>query len=195
MKNRTLKLISKPFLLVIFITITLTSCGDSSNNQPATAEGFKVIENELKDKFGNDAYYTDLKVLYIKGIGNTVSTTVTDAPESLKMGEWDLSQNNWTQRSEVTIEIPQGTKASDYMFQLNDDINLYKLGGLVETSISKLTTDKNIENPILSIAFIKFPKNGDLSEARYVVRLEPKNGGTSFTFYYTLNGKLIEMDY
>ena len=111
------------------------------------------------------------------------------------MGEWDLSQNNWTQRSEVTIEIPQDTKAADFMFQLDDKINLYKLGGLVEASTSKLITEKNIDNPILSIAFIKFPKNGDMSKAQYAVKLEPENGGTSFTFYYTIKGDFIEMDY
>ena len=45
------------------------------------------------------------------------------------------------------------------------------------------------------MAFIKFPKNGDISKTEYTVRLEPKNGGTSFTFRYDLQGNFIEMDY
>lgn len=196
--TNALKLINimrKIKIIVALSIFALMSCGGGSSNQPATAEGFEAIENEIKSKFGENAYYTDLKVLYIKDIGNTISTTVTEAPETLKMGQWDLAQNNWTQRSEVTLEVPEGTKAADFMFQLNDKINLTKLGELVEKSITELKAKKNIENPILSIAFVKFPKNGDVSKAEYAVRLEPENGGTSFSFYYTLNGELIKMDY
>lgn len=195
MKNKTPKLPKVAFLFIMLVSIKLVSCSDLTSNQPANAEGFTVIENELKNKFGDNAYYTNLKILYIKGVGNTISTTVTQEPESLKMGEWDLSQDTWTQRSEVTLEVPEGTKAADFMFQLNNKVNLTKLGGLVEESITKLTTEKNIDNPILSMAFVKFPKNGDISKAEYAVRLEPENGGTSFTYYYTLNGELIKMDY
>ncbi|WP_299336675.1 hypothetical protein [uncultured Psychroserpens sp.] len=195
MKNKTPKLPNVAFLFIMLVSIKLVSCSDSTSNQPANAEGFTVMENELKNKFGDNAYYTDLKILYIKGLGNTISTTVTQEPESLKMGEWDLSQDTWTQRSEVTLEVPEGTKAADFMFQLSNKVKLTKLGGLVEESITKLTTEKNIDNPILSMAFVKFPKNGDISKTEYAVRLEPENGGTSFTYYYTLNGELIKMDY
>jgi len=180
---------------VVAAVITLMSCGGSISKQPANSEGFGAIEKEIKSKFGEDAYFTGLTILYIEGIGNTVNTTVTDDPESLKMGQWSLSQGTWTEQSEITLEVPEGTKATDFMFQLNESINLSKLGGLVEKSMEELTAKKNIENPILSVAFVKFPKNGDVSKTEYTVRLEPENGGTSFTFIYKLNGELIEMDY
>ena len=45
------------------------------------------------------------------------------------------------------------------------------------------------------MAHIYFPKNGDVSKAEYYVKLEPENGGTTFTFSYTLDGELIKMDY
>lgn len=190
-------LISTSLKLVIVTSclFILYSCGSGTSHQEATAEGFKVIEQELKSKFGDNAFYTDLKILYIKGMGNSISTTVTENPESLKMGEWDLTKNSWTQRSEITLEVPEGTKAADYMFQLNDNINLSQLGALVEVSKSQLASEKNIDNPVLSLAFVKFPKNGDLSKTEYAVRLEPETGGTSFSFYYTLDGELIKMDY
>ena len=175
--------------------ITLASCGGGTSKQPANAEGFGAIEKEIKSEFGDNAYYTDLKVLYIKGIGNTISTTVTDAPESLKMGQWDLAQGTWTQRSEISLEVSEGSKAADFMFQLNEKINLTKLGELVEKSSKQLTAEKNIQNPTLSTAFIKFPKNGDISKTEYAISLNPENGGTTFSFYYTLNGDLIKMDY
>ncbi len=183
------------FTLVIAVIATLVSCGGGTSKQSANAEGFKVIEKDIKSKFGDNAYYTDLKILYIKGIGNTISTTVTDDPESLKMGKWNLVQDNWKQDSEISLEVPEGNKAADFMFQLNEKINLAKLGELTEKAKKQLTTEKNIEDPTLSIAFIKFPKNGDVSKIEYAISLKPENGGTTFSFYYTLNGDFIKMDY
>lgn len=181
--------------LLLFSMIILTSCGGNSSNQEATAAGFSEIENQIKEKFGKDAYYTDLSVLFIEGIGNSISVTVTESPESLKMGQWDLSQNTWTQRSEVTLEVPENSQAKDFMFQLDDEINLTKLGGLIEQSIQKLKEEKDISNPKLSIASINFPDNGDLFKANYSINLKPENGGTTFSFYYKLNGELEKMDY
>lgn len=181
-------------MLVIAIT-ALMSCGGNLENQPATVAGFSAIEKELKSEFGNDAYYTDLTIIYNKSIGNIIGVTVTDNPESLKMGQWNLTQDIWKQNSEITLEVPNGSKASDFMFQLNEKINLSKLGELVEKSSIQLTTEKNIENPLLYMAFVKFPKNGDISKTEYLVMLKPETGGTTFTFSYKLNGDLIKMDY
>ena len=182
------------FIAIVTLS-SLMSCGGGTNKQPVNAKDFEAIEKEIKSEFGDDAYYTELKILYIKGIGITVSTTVTDDPESLKMGQWDFAQSSWSQRSEVSLEVPNGTKAADFMFQLNENINLSKLGELVEQSKKQLTAEKNLENPILSNAFIKFPKNGDISKTEYAISLKPENGGTTFSFYYKLNGELIKMDY
>ncbi len=66
---------------------------------------------------------------------------------------------------------------------------------LVETSIKTLQNEKQIEAPSLQMATIKFTKNGDLVKTEYLVMLQPKNGGTTFTFSYKLNGDLIKMDY
>lgn len=182
-------------VLLLFSIFILSSCGGNSSNQEATAAGFSEIENQIKEKFGKDAYYTDLSVLFIEGIGNSISVTVTDSPESLKMGQWDLSQNTWTQRSEVTLEIPENSQAKDFMFQLNETINLKKLGELVEKSKSTLFKQKKIDDSKLHIASIQFPDNGDLSKANYSINLKPENGGTTFSFSYTLAGELINMDY
>ena len=179
----------------IVALLTLISCGNSSNNQPADAKGFSKIEKELKNKFGNEAHYTDLSIIYNQAIGNIIGVTVTDAPESLTMGQWNQTQGNWVQNSEIILEVPAGTSASDYMFQLGDVFSVEKLGGLVEESAQKLKDDKNIENPTLSIASINFPDNGDASRAEYTVHLTPENGGTTFSFYYKTSGEFIKMDY
>ncbi|MEE3999196.1 hypothetical protein V1T75_02510 [Tenacibaculum sp. FZY0031] len=183
------------FIVIIAVFTLLVSCGNSTSKQVANKEGFAAIEKEVKSEFGNNAYYTDVTITYNKSIGNIIGVTVTSAPESLKMGQWNHMQDNWKQNSEISLEVPQGSKAADFMFQLNNKINLSKLGELVEKSSTQLTAEKSIENPVLNMAYIKFPKNGDVTKTEYVVMLNPENGGTTFTFRYKLNGDFIEMDY
>lgn len=185
----------KTTTFLLLLTLCLMSCSGGASKQEATASGFAEIENEIKSKFGNDAYFTDLSITYNESIGNIISVTVTENPSSLQMEEWSNTQDNWTQSSNVSIEIPEGTKASDFMFKLNETINLKKLGSLVEKSKSQLTKEKNIESPRLHIASIKYPDNGDVTKAQYIVMLQPKNGGTTFSFYYTLSKELINLDY
>jgi len=181
--------------LIGFVIALLISCGRSAGKQEANAIGFKAIEGILKSKFGDKAHYTDLTITYNETIGNIVGVTVTDAPESLKMGQWTLSQGNWVQTSDITLEVPQGTKAADFMFQLGNAINLGQLGALVEKSKEQLTAEKDIEDPSLHMALIKMPKNGNRDKTEYTVMLKPENGGTTFTFNYDLDGALIKMDY
>ncbi|MFK7781712.1 hypothetical protein [Psychroserpens sp.] len=189
-----MKLTYLKLFLTLIVIILFSSCGSQTSHQEANADGFAIIENELKSKFGDTAYYTDLAIIYDESLGNSISVTVTASPESLTMGQWNLSQDSWQQNSEITLEVPQGTKASDFMFQLNDKISLSKLGELVEKSIEQLKAEKNLSNPKLSIAHVKFPKNGDISITEYAINLKPENGGTTFSFYYKLNGELIKMD-
>lgn len=196
MKNKTTNLNKLAvFFAVVVIMKLLSSCSESISSQPATAKGFAVIEEALKTKFGADAYYTDFTITYNKSIGNIVGVTVTEAPETLKMGQWNLTQDTWQQNSDITIEVPEGTQAKDYMFQLGDAISLSKLGALIEQSVKKLKDKKNLNNPTLSVAGLNFPDNGDISKAQYMINLKPQNGGTTFRFYYTLAGDLIDMNY
>jgi hypothetical protein len=195
MNNKSPKLNRLGYLFALLVIFKIVSCSGSTNNQPATVEGFKAIESELKDKFGQYAYYTDLTITRNESIGNIISITVTQAPESLKMGQWNLTQNTWKQNSDITIEVPEGTQAADYMFQLGEVISLSKLGGLVEQSIQKLKDEKDLKNPTLSMASLNFPDNGDINKAEYLINIKPENDDTTFRFYYKLNGDLIKKNY
>lgn len=181
--------------LAVIVTVILMSCGGDSAKQPATADGFSEIEKGIKSEFGESAYFTDISIVYNKSIGNIVGVTATKDPSSLIMGQWNQTQGIWKQNQEISIEVPKGSKAADFMYQLDENINLSKLGELTEKSSKQLTAEKNIENPTLSMAYVKFPKNGDVSKTEYTVMLKPENGGTTFTFRYALNGELIKMDY
>ena len=180
--------------VIVALTSILISCGN--NGEHATnAKGFSEIEKEIKEKFGDDAFFTDIVIVYDKSIGNMINVTVTTDPESLKMEQWIQSQGTWQQKADIKIEIPSGTNAADFMYQLDDKINLATLGELVEKSKKDLKAEKDLENPTLSTASILFPKNGDLSKTEYAINLQPENGGTTFRFYYNLKGNLRTMNY
>jgi len=185
----------KRIAITAILTATLYACGGGASDQPHNAEGFGKIETELKDKFGNDAYYTNIYISHDDRIGNMISVTVTEDPESMKMEQWNLEQNTWTQSSEISLEVSEGSKASDFMYQLNDKANLSIFGELVEKAKTHLTNEKDIENPALDTAMLKYPSDGDIEDFDYSINLKPENGGTTFRFSYDLNGELIKMDY
>lgn len=183
------------FVVLALAVVSLMSCGGSGGTETHNAKGFGELESNLKSEFGADASYTDLTVMYVDGIGTSMNVTVTDDPASLQMGEWNNALGSWEQTSEITLEISEGSQASDFMFQLGDKISLTKLGELTEKAIAKLKADKGLENPVLSLATVRYPDNGDINEADYLITLEPENGGTSFSFFYTLDGEFVEMNY
>ena len=182
-------------ILTSIFWLSITSCGGSAGNQPATAAGFSDIEQEIISKFGEDAYFTDISLTYDKSVGNIIGVTVTEDPETLRMEQWNQMKGYWKQNSEISLEVPKESKAKDFMYQLGREISMSVLGGLVEEAKAKLKTERNQQNSTLKEAFILFPDNGEISRTKYSINLQPKNGGTKFNFLYDLNGKLIKMDY
>lgn len=180
--------------IIIIVIITATSL-ISCKNLTTDAKQFVAIEKELKNKFGENAYYTNLTITYNKSIGGIIEATVTEVPESLKIVQWNLKHGAWKQISEILLETHENTKATDFMFQLNEKINLSTMGKLVEKSSKQLKERKNIDNPTLHMASVKFPKDGDIPKTEYIVMLKPEKGETTFTFSYKLNGELIKMNY
>ena len=79
--------------MFVNLIIVLISCEHGISKQPTTAIGFSAIETALKKQFNKNAYYTDLTISYNQAIGNIITTTVTQDPALLSMGEWNMSQN------------------------------------------------------------------------------------------------------
>lgn len=178
------------FVSAALIGIIIAACGSNSDQ----AEGFNQIQDDLNNKFGKDAFYTEISITSNSSIGYITNAIVAENPESLKMEQWSQTQGAWTQTYDIEIEIPENTKASDFMFKLGDQVKLDKLYELVEQSKKKITEEKTIPNPTLHMAFIRYPDTGEASQAQYVVIMQPENGGTSITHSYTLDGVLIETE-
>jgi hypothetical protein len=177
--------------LLFAAVLTMASC---AKNFTQDAAGFEEIQNELKSKFGENAYYTNLTVTYNKTVGTIILVTETSDPASLKMEEWQYMQSAWQQRSDVTLEVSDGD-AKEFMYQLSGKFDLKKVGGLVEQSVKKLADEKKIENAKIKFVAMNTPDNDAVEQTKIMIDLEPENGGTSFSFIYDLDGNLVSFDY
>ncbi|WP_299628278.1 hypothetical protein [uncultured Tenacibaculum sp.] len=180
----------------ILALVVFVSCG-KEKRFIESSETLMELKNVLADKFGKDAYYTSISISNSRtSSGDIISVTQTENPASLKMGEWTYLQGNWAQNSEVTIELSGGSPAKDFMFQINDElIKLDLLGELIEKSKKKVKEEKKLEEVIVESIYMNAPSNGDFSTMEYYITIKPKNGGTSFDFWYKLDGTLRKFDY
>ncbi|MCL1932344.1 MAG: hypothetical protein FWF53_00820 [Candidatus Azobacteroides sp.] len=178
--------------LLLFCTglFLLSSCGGKNYTQDA--KGYAELQSQLQSKFGADAYYTDIHIAYSKSTGNIVSVSETTNPSSLKMNGWIFMQGVWKQNTDITLEI-EGGKAEDFMFQLGKEVDLAKVGGMIEASKKKLAEEKKMENTVAEIVAVQMPKSG--GQPTIFISLEPKNGGTKFSFFYDSDGNLKNFSY
>lgn len=180
-------------LLVAVSIFTLVSCGSGGGS--GSDQDFSSVKENIEDKFGADAYFTELSVTHNDAIGYIINVMTTNDPASLKMAEWTYSNGDWKQTSDVFLEIPEGYAAEDFMFKLAGYITLEKLDKLIEKSKTHLAKEKGIEKSKLALAAIKYPEVAEGAEAEFIINLQPETGGTTFAFSYDLEGELIEMDY
>ncbi len=187
-----MKVMKKNLFILVSLCLGLAFFSSCSKKYTQDAKGFSEIEVDLKSKFGEDAYYTNISVVYDKNVGNIINLAETKEPASLEMKEWNYLKGAWNQIADVTLEI-SGGEAKDFMFQLGKDVSLGKVGEMVEASKEKLADEKKIDNAVAKIVSVKVPDNGD--KINIFISLEPENGGTSFTFFYDLEGNLTQFNY
>lgn len=182
----------KVFGLFILAALFLSSCGGGKQAVEGK-EDFVRIEKELKSKFSENSYYTQFSVIGAGQSGSVVSVQVTKDPSSLKLEGWNYIQGSWKQQSEITLEL-SGGKPEDFMFSLSE-LNISKIGELVEASKKKVSEEKQINDLVIDVVSVNTPKRADKSETNITIFLKPKNGGTCFKFYYTMQGDLKSFDY
>lgn len=182
-------------IIFALIALTFVGCGNKKKTFAENASSIADVKEALIDKFGKDAYFTNIFVSDAES-GSLLTATTTSDPSSLKMESWSCFQGNWKQDSEITLELSgDDVKAEDFMFQLdNDVVDFALLGKLVEQSKEKLTKEKNIETVTRKI-FINAPDDGDFEDMTYYIINEPKSGGTSFSFHYKMDGTLEDFSY
>lgn len=181
------------FIKCIFIFISITSITSCSNEDfTPNVNGFHKIEQDLKNEFGVNSYYTDFSVELNSEKEHVINVTVTKDPSSLQMKGFHNSNGDWEQISEVNLELKKG-EIEDYMFTLNETLSITKMGTLVEKSIKRLTQMKQLKNIIFYKASVEAPSNGEKSEMLYHIQLKSKED-VYYNFRYDMKGDFCSLD-
>lgn len=185
-----------PFRILLAIAaFSLISCGNKTRIFD-TKEGVSDLAGELDKQYGKDASYTSLIMTFDKSIGTAVVATGTKDPASKKMIEKRKMQGSWSDVSEITLEIDGEAQPSAFMFKLKDIDNLNKVPDLVKASIDKIRKEKNFDVVATSVN-ISMPDRirSEKDKLRYLINLEPENGGTDFTAIYDHQGNFENLLY
>ncbi len=176
------------FLLPFYILIVVTflSCEDSIYK--SSIEGFSKLESDLLIKFGRDSYFTDVKINIDKNKKLEVSLLVTKNPYSYKMNGWSYKNGVWNKRTEVHLELRKGN-IKNYLYSLQENVNIVKMGFLVEESLHYVLENDSIDIELKGIEVVS-PNRGKRSKSGYVVYFSTKN--TEIKHYYNLDGELVK---
>ncbi len=178
----------KKFIYILIISL-FVACGKKSHFTE-NSESISSLKKELIRQFGKDAYYTELSVTNTDN-GSMITANISENPSSLQMEGWSFFNGEWNQTAEIILELSANSKAEDYMYKLNKEIvNFDLLGKLVEKSKKKIIDEKKIKEVKIKSIFINAPNDGDFKNMEYYLTVEPKSGGTSFNFWYKMDGSL-----
>ncbi|MDR0545143.1 MAG: hypothetical protein LBG30_07365 [Odoribacteraceae bacterium] len=187
-----------------------TSCGPSPSKYAFDAKGFAHLQEDLKTKFGNNAYYSNISVVNVPGnlpVRGTTLTLTVIRPGSSKMEEWSYSAyTNWKQVAEITIEASEDACPKESMFQLTGSFDLGKIARLVEQSAEQLAERMEQEKQeakeqkggkekeeIVWDSVILDAGGQPASAPQVLVSLKYKHEGTGFVYRYNLDGSLISL--
>ena len=175
-------------VLICFLPFLLFSCKSGFEHNKA---GMEKLSKELKEEFGADTWYTSIELANSGGSDDVVTVDQTKDPNSLKQEQWSQFHGFWDKKADITLSI-QGAEPKSFMFQLDKEVSLSKLGELMELSMRKLITEKGIDDSQVILAQIKASNqmNTKAEGIYYSLSLESKKKGKSYNFIYNLDGSL-----
>lgn len=177
---KTALLCSLPFLFY--------SCKSGFEHNKA---GMEKLNKELKEEFGAEAWYTSIELANSGGSDDVVTVDQTKDPNSLKQEQWSQFHGFWDKKADITLSI-QGAEPKSFMFQLDKEVSLSKLGELMELSMKKLSTEQGVDDSQVLLAQIKASTqmNTKAEGIYYSISLESKKKNKSYNFVYNLDGSL-----
>lgn len=181
----------RQLLFILISCISFASCKSAFEHNKA---GMEKLSAELIEEFGAEAWYTSIELENAGSSDDLVSVQQTNDPNSLKQEQWVQAHGFWNKAANVTLTI-QGAEPKSFMFQLNKDMSLSKLGELIETSTKSLQ-EKDVKDTELTLASMKASNQMNTKQEGfyYSVILRNKADGKSFRFIYDINGKLKSLD-
>jgi hypothetical protein len=180
---QTLKLI-----IAFFICVFISSCKSGFEYNRA---GMEKLNGELKKEFGAETWYTSIVLENSGGSDDVVTIDETKDPNSHKQEQWSQFHGFWDKKADITLSI-QGAEPKSFMFQLDKEVSLARLGDLMEQSRKQLSAEKKIDDGLVTLAEIRASNKMNTKQdgIYYSIVVESKKAGKSFNYVYDLSGKL-----
>lgn len=167
---------------------TFSSC--TKDIYDNSIQGFRQVETDLLEKFGQGSYFTDITIVQNKKQQLEINLLVTSNPYTYKMEGWNYKNGNWKKITEIDLELVKGN-VIDYLYSINKEVNLIKIGHLVSLSTQR-TKEKGHANVLLDRIIVLSPNDGNKSKMGYKIRLS--SSSNTFDYIYNLQGDLLTVD-
>jgi hypothetical protein len=178
-------------MLLCSLPFLFFSCKSGFEHNKA---GMEKLGKELKEEFGAEAWYTSIELANSGGSDDVITVDQTKDPNSLKQEQWSQFHGFWDKKADITLSI-QGAEPKSFMFQLDKEVSLTRLGELMEQSMKQLQ-QKGVEDAQVILAQIKASNqmNTKAEGIYYSLSLESKKKGKSYNFVYNLDGSLKSLN-
>lgn len=178
----------RKILSLALLPLLLYSCKSGFEHNRT---GMEKLSKELKEEFGAEAWYTSIELANSGGSDDVVTVDQTKDPNSLKQEQWSQFHGFWDKKADITLSI-QGAEPKSFMFQLDKEVSLGKLGDLMEQSRQKLAQERGVDDGQVILAQIRASNqmNTKAEGIYYSISLESKKKNKSYNFVYNLDGSL-----
>lgn len=152
------------------------------------------LQKELTEKFGAEAWYSEITVLSPTLDETMIRVKETKDPNSLKGKTWVKESDSWIPSDDVLFQFNDG-KPENHLFQLNKKVTIQRLVQLIDTS-KKSLRQKSIDDAVIHFVSIQSAQMV-INPARrvlYNISFQSKDRDRSYSFIYDLNGKLISFN-
>ncbi|HEU4609795.1 MAG TPA: hypothetical protein VFS31_16865, partial [Chitinophagaceae bacterium] len=124
----------RKFMLFLTLPFFLYGCRSAFEHNRA---GMEKLSKELKEEFGANAWYTSIELANSGDSDDLVTVDQTKDPNSLKQEQWSQFHGFWDKKADITLSV-QGAEPRSFMFQLDKEASLGRLGDLMEESKKRL---------------------------------------------------------
>lgn len=171
--------------------LSLVAC---KGNYEHNAAGFKELNEELKSKFGAEAYYTiiNMSAAGDETMGYTVFVDKTDSLDDIRQERWVLDGGSWMSGGFANMQVDRNNP-NDYKFQLDKEVKVELLGQLITDSKAAFIAENKGDKPVMKLAQVNTNTTvtDEKTKYRYTVKLAQSGTNDEHSYTYDRDGKLI----
>lgn len=183
--------VKRYFVLLAILTFCFSSCKFKLTYNQA---GMDKLQKELTDKFGPNAWYSEITLLSLSEDESTVRVKESSDPNSLRGKTWMKQADTWIPMDDIMFQFNDNAP-QNHLFQLNKQVSLDTLVSLIDRSKSQLQKRGIVDASIhfVSIQSAVTVKNRE-SRILYTISFQNKKDNESISFVYDLTGNLVSLN-